>query len=50
MAQKENNKKNHAAREKWLQSKKEGRPKQTYVYNNGTHWEGAGSGHWEKVK
>jgi hypothetical protein len=31
MAKKENNQKNHSAREKWMEQKRQGRPKQRWV-------------------
>jgi hypothetical protein len=46
---KDNSRKQPYQREQWMLGKKLGRPKQRWVYDNGTHWAGVGSGHWEKV-
>jgi hypothetical protein len=44
-----NKTRNPHARDEWTAGKKIGRPKQVYVYDNGTGWSGLGEGHWEKT-
>ena len=44
---KENHDKNAQGNREWQARKRQGRPKQKFVYDNGTHWTGLNCGHWE---